>query len=281
MLRIKTDGAGTMKKRWLLLPVAAAAAIPLCWTGLVTRTYTIETDRLAEGQRFRAAVVSDLHSTVYGNRQQDLIDEILLGNPDAVLMPGDIYDDERTPEGTELFLAGLSGRVPLYYATGNHEFRVENMDDIWALFDRYGVTVLRDQTVESTLNGVPVTITGLDDPAAHRPIGDSFAAAAARCASALPDAGFHILLSHRPERWEQYKDFDLAVSGHAHGGQVRIPGILNGLLAPNQGWFPARAGGLYQNGTLSHVVSRGLAVYWYLPRVCNPPEVVFVDVVGT
>ena len=83
----------------------------------------------------------------------------------------------------------------------------------------------------------------------------------------------------RPERIQLYKkmDFDLVLSGHAHGGQVRIPFLLNGLCAPNQGWFPEYAGGLYEHDSLIHIVSRGLSYNPRLPRIFNPPEIVIID----
>ena len=91
---------------------------------------------------------------------------------------------------------------------------------------------------------------------------------------------FSILLSHRPERVEDYaaSGFDLVAAGHAHGGQVRIPGLLNGLLAPNQGLFPKYAGGLYDLGGTELAVSRGLSINPLLPRVFNPPEIVVVEI---
>lgn len=91
------------------------------------------------------------------------------------------------------------------------------------------------------------------------------------------------MLSHRPERIESYKkyNFDLVLSGHAHGGQVRIPFLLNGLYAPNQGLFPKYAGGLYTHNNLNHVVSRGLSYNPKLPRIFNPPEIVIVELRGS
>ncbi|MDO4733224.1 MAG: metallophosphoesterase, partial [Bacillota bacterium] len=87
-----------------------------------------------------------------------------------------------------------------------------------------------------------------------------------------------ILLSHRPECTAFYESsgFDLELSGHAHGGQLRIPGLLNGLYAPNQGFFPKYAGGLYQLGKTSLLVSRGLCKS-RLPRVFNRPELAIIE----
>lgn len=93
---------------------------------------------------------------------------------------------------------------------------------------------------------------------------------------------FKILLAHRPELIEIYKKshFDLVLSGHAHGGQVRIPFILNGLFAPDQGWFPEYVGGVYKHDSLTHIVSRGVSYNPLLPRIFNPPEVVVIEIKG-
>ena len=89
---------------------------------------------------------------------------------------------------------------------------------------------------------------------------------------------YKILVAHRPENIETYRkySFDLVLSGHTHGGQVRLPHILNGLYAPNQGFFPKYGGGLYKHEKLTHIISRGLSVNPILPRIFNPPELVIV-----
>ena len=99
-------------------------------------------------------------------------------------------------------------------------------------------------------------------------------------AKASIDASLKKLRTDYIDLYRQYP-FDLVLSGHTHGGQVRIPLLVNGLFAPDQGWFPQYAGGLYEVGETSLVVSRGLSYYPRLPRVFDPPEVVVIDVEGT
>jgi predicted MPP superfamily phosphohydrolase len=91
------------------------------------------------------------------------------------------------------------------------------------------------------------------------------------------------LLAHRPEKIAYYRNFsfDLILSGHTHGGQVRIPLILNGLYAPNQGFFPKYGGGLYKHEKLVHIISRGLSINPKLPRIFNPPELVVIIIKPT
>ena len=93
-------------------------------------------------------------------------------------------------------------------------------------------------------------------------------------------SGFSLLLAHRPARIQQYLSggYDLVLCGHAHGGQWRIPGILNGLLAPDEGFFPKYAGGTYRFDETTMIVSRGLArESTRVPRLYNPPELVLVE----
>ena len=124
-------------------------------------------------------------------------------------------------------------------------------------------------------------ICGVDDPSAFA--GESGWLEQFRACQALTgDSRYTVLLSHRPERGEDYqgKGFDLVLAGHAHGGQWRIPGVLNGLLAPDQGLLPAYAGGLYALEDTTLVVSRGLArESTRVPRLFNPPELVILDVI--
>lgn len=98
------------------------------------------------------------------------------------------------------------------------------------------------------------------------------------CNNSLSNHTYSVLLSHRPDLINEYKkyDFDLILSGHTHGGQVRIPKALNGLYAPNQGFFPKIVGGEYKFRTLRLIVGRGLSKKVW-PRVFNPPEIVTVD----
>ena len=138
--------------------------------------------------------------------------------------------------------------------------------------------MLEGACVPVAVDGQTIQLCGVDDPAAGEAVWRAQLARAA--AQADPDL-FTILLTHRPERVEAYRGrgFDLILAGHAHGGQWRLPGVVNGLLAPDQGLFPPYAGGRYEleGGTL--IVSRGLArESTRVPRVFNRPELVIIDV---
>ena len=277
----------TLRKRWKIWLAAgvvlAALAVWALWTGLAVRTYTLETAKL--DQPVRLLLLTDLHSTVHGREQQALIDLVRAQAPDAVLLSGDIADDEVPHRGTELLLEAVAGKYPCFYVTGNHEFWAEGTEEILEMFRRYGVTVLAGTWSDLTVRGQTIRIFGVDDPEGFEAApGEAVPAGWLEqwetCRSGLEEGTFSVLLSHRPELTELYRGsgFDLVVSGHAHGGQVRVPLLLNGLYAPNQGFFPRYAGGLYDLDGTALAVSRGLSIS-RLPRVFNPPEAVVIDLV--
>ena len=277
----------TLRKRWKIWlaagAVLAALAVWALWTGLAVRTYTLETAKL--DQPVRLLLLTDLHSTVHGRDQRALIDLVRAQAPDAVLLSGDIADDEVPHRGTELLLEAVAGKYPCFYVTGNHEFWAEGTEEILEMFRRYGVTVLAGTWSDLTVRGQTIRIFGVDDPEGFEAApGEAVPAGWLEqwetCRAGLEEGTFSVLLSHRPELTEHYRGsgFDLVVSGHAHGGQVRIPLLLNGLYAPNQGFFPQYAGGLYDLDGTALAVSRGLSIS-RLPRVFNPPEAVVIDLV--
>ena len=147
-----------------------------------------------------------------------------------------------------------------------------------AQMEQLGVSVLRGDCVQWTLNGQSVVICGIDDPDS----GEDQLSAAVQSVQTVGADGFTVLLAHRPEKAEEYWQypFDLIVSGHAHGGQWRLPGVINGLYAPHQGLFPKYAGGRYDLGGSVLLVSRGLArESTIIPRFFNRPELVLAEIV--
>ena len=274
-----------LKKRikWLL-PAAAVAGLAVFFLAgldgeLTVRSYTVESGKVTAPVRL--AVLTDLHACDYGEGQRELLDAVAAQAPDLVLLVGDIVDDEpRMPEARALeTVAALAEVWPVYYVTGNHEFWSGRPEEIKAEIRAAGAVVLEGQALPVTAAGQTLLIAGVDDPAAGE---EEWRAQLEAASTAADGAAFSVLLSHRPERAEDYAGlgFDLVLSGHAHGGQWRIPGLINGLLAPNQGLFPKYAGGMYDlGGGTAMIVSRGLArESTRVPRLYNPPELVIVDV---
>lgn len=249
-------------------------------TNLFVRNYNIKSSKI--NKKIKIAALTDLHSCYYGEEQIDLLDAIDKENPDIVVLVGDIVD-ERFPMFNAIKVADyLGSNYKTYYVSGNHEFKSKYPDYIKDMFTYYGVKVLEGSNEKIEINEDFINISGIDDYV----IGKDIFKEQLRYAndSTLSDE-YSMLLSHRPEFVEEYSklDFDLVVSGHAHGGQWIIPGLLNGLLAPNQGLFPKYAGGLYEYERFNHVVSRGLAKEStrFIPRIFNPPELVIIEIEGS
>lgn len=235
------------------------------------------------GGAIRIALITDLHSCAYGKEEAPLIDAINAESPDIVLLGGDICDDDLPNDNAESLLKGISGRYPCYYVTGNHEYWSNDIDTILNLFRSYNVTILNGTYDTVEVNGHPVNICGVTDPDVTRYTDSDYGIHDQL--EALGNAGsnnnYTILLAHRPELIDAYAeyDFDLVLSGHAHGGQWRIPGVVNGLYAPDQGFLPGYAGGKYMIGGITMIVSRGLArESTRIPRIFNRPEIVIIDI---
>ena len=245
---------------------------------MITVTYEMEAPEV--DTPIRLALVTDLHSCDYGEKQEDLLEAIAARQPDAVLLGGDIIDDDIPREKGELFVTEVSRSYPAYYVSGNHEYRTQDIQGIKDFIRSAGAVVLEGDCASLTLDGQTIQICGADDPEG---VGlDVMDRQLAQSAAQVNPDLFTILLSHRPERIDQYRSygvFDLILSGHAHGGQWRIPGLLNGLLAPNQGFFPKYAGGRYDFPDCTFLVSRGLArESTSIPRLFNNPELVIIDI---
>jgi len=270
----------------LLLAILLAAALDC---RLLIRHYTLEVEKITHSVRL--ALVTDLHSCRYGDNEQVLINALKQQQPDMVLLAGDIFDDQIPDDNTAALLQSISAVYPCYYVTGNHEYwqGAAAFNAKMSILAEYGVPNLGGQTVTLKINDELLDLCGVDDPDAYRIIEnahktDGQANFDQQLAALAPDKAdehnFTILLAHRPEYFRRYAElgFDLALCGHAHGGQWRLPGLINGVYAPNQGLFPKYAGGVYQQADATMVVSRGLArESTRLPRLFNRPELVIID----
>lgn len=271
-----------MKKRTAALLAAGGAAAGILLAALdvrlAVRYYAVESEKV--DAPIRLAVLTDLHACRYGSSQRDLLDAVASQKPDLVLMCGDIVDDEPRMEEWRALLTirELAKRWPVYYASGNHEYRTGRLAEIKKLVEACGAVVLDGDCVNAAAGRQMVQIGGIDDPEAGE---ENWQKQMSAVSGGLDGTHFSILLTHRPERVADYagSGFDLVLAGHAHGGQWRLPGLINGVLAPNQGLFPDHAGGRYEIGSATLIVSRGLArESTRLPRLFNRPELVVVDV---
>lgn len=269
-----------MRKRKTLLSLLLWAAIALLFFAsiderLIVRRYTIETDKV--DAPVRLAVLTDLHGCDYGENGAELVALIEAEQPDAILLVGDMFSADGDPREELATFRALNAIAFTYYVTGNHEYWEYDVPALCEMIEATGVHVLDQNCIPLNVDGQRLNICGVPDPYANVSTWDALTSATGD----IYQEGFTLLMAHRPELIDQYAakgTFDLVVSGHAHGGQVRIPGLVNGLYAPNQGFFPQYAGGQYEVDGTTMIVSRGLSRQrqWYIPRVFNRPELVFV-----
>ena len=276
-----------LTKKKTICILSGILLILIVWTAwgnaaLELNTYTISSRGLPDAfDGYRIAQVSDLHNAEFGGGNQRLLDMLREAEPDMIAITGDLIDSRKTNIAVALAFAEEAVRIaPCYYVSGNHEARVPEYRELKAGLEAAGVTVLDDARVEIEISGKSITIIGVNDPSFLADYLTSDAAVMDRKLSELSseDASFTILLSHRPELFDTYAahDMDLVLTGHAHGGQFRLP-LIGGLIAPNQGLFPKYDDGLYSEGNTNMIVSRGLGNSILPFRFNNRPEVVLIE----
>ena len=278
----------TKKKRIIVLAVLAAILLALiiwiAWgnTALELNTYTITSDRLPKVfDGYRIAHVSDLHNTEIGEKNEKLLTMLRDAKPDMIAIAGDLIDSRNTDLEIALHFVQEAVKIaPCYYVTGNHEARVAQYSELKSAMKAAGVTVLEDAKVTITAEGEQLVLLGVNDPSFETDylLGDSETVMRTKLAELHTADSFTILLSHRPELFPIYAEnkVDLVLSGHAHGGQFRLP-FFGGLIAPNQGLFPAYDAGLYTDGNTNMSVSRGIGNSLFPFRVNNRPEVILIQ----
>ena len=277
------------KKKFIILAVVAVVLIALviwiAWgnTALELNTYTISSTRLPLSfDGFRIAHVSDLHNVEMGKDNEKLLTMLRDADPDMIAITGDLIDSRNTDIEIALqFVQEAVKIAPCYYVTGNHEARVNECGELKAGMEAAGVIVLEDARTEISLEGETITLIGVNDPSFQTDylFGDSETVMSSKLKELHTDGDeFTILLSHRPELFDTYvdHDIDLVLSGHAHGGQFRLP-FIGGLVAPNQGLFPEYDAGLYTEGSTNMLVSRGVGNSIFPFRINNRPEVILIE----
>lgn len=264
---------------------SAIAVLAVCalYNGLTIRQYPLKSSKIKEPVTL--VLISDLHNSLFGDGQENLTGLIKKQKPDLILVTGDIVNSARRTENAELFLKKAKDICPVYYVTGNHEYGSYHIGTIRKMVEDSGAIILSDTSEAVEVKGNRIIVAGIDDPDKRYCEDKSYSQKESmqKAFGSLPDMEeYKILLAHRPEMVGSYLPygFDLILSGHAHGGQVRVPFLLNGLYSPDQGFFPKLAGGRYSFGGTTMIVSRGASFYWRLPRVFNPPEVVVINLSG-
>ena len=280
--------AAKKKKKTIALAVIAVLVALVVWTAwgntaLQLNAYTISSEELPDAfDGYRIAHVSDLHNAEMGDDNEKLLAMLRAAEPDMIAITGDMIDSRNTDVDVALAFAEKAMQIaPCYYVTGNHEARVSEYDELKAGLEACGVIVLENERMQIEMSGEFITILGVDDPSFNTDylFGDSASVVSNTLAEiSTEDDAFTVLLSHRPELFDTYADsgMNLVLSGHAHGGQFRLP-FVGGLVAPNQGVFPKYDSGIFTENATNMIVSRGIGNSLLPFRFNNRPEVILVE----
>lgn len=269
-----------MKKRNIKIGIFVILLLTLivfCYwqnNGLEYTYYQYETDKIGNDlDGYRIVQISDLHNKEFGKNQEKLLDKISQYEPDMIVVTGDIVDSNHTDVDTAIaFLEGAVKLAPVYYITGNHEYWFEEKErqQLISRIEQTGTIYLYNSNVEITKGNDSFIMIGLDD--------ESLKDVTLHTLLEETQNQFVLLLAHEPQNMDKYskEEVDLVLSGHAHGGQVRLP-FIGGLVAPDQGFFPEYTEGFYEENATSMIVSRGLGNSVIPIRVFNRPEIVCVE----
>ncbi|HHY41555.1 MAG TPA: metallophosphoesterase [Thermoanaerobacterales bacterium] len=273
-----------IRKLCVTIGVVLAISTFCIWENNAITTTKIDyiNDKIPEEfDGYRIVHISDLHNKPFGRNQERLLKKISAVSPDIIVVTGDLIDRRKYDlETAMVFINGAVKIAPVYYVSGNHEAWSGHYENISESLINSGVQVLDDaKTVLSKGQG-EIEILGLSDPdflTYSYLDGTNTSKLRAHLERLSDDSVFQILLCHRPELFDIYvnQNIDLIFSGHAHGGQVRIP-FVGGLVAPDQGLFPKYTSGAYTQNQSTMIVSRGLGNSVIPIRIFNRPEIVVV-----
>lgn len=243
--------------------------------------YEIISNKIPKGfNDYKIIQVSDFHNTKSKKLTKDLISEIKKQKPNAIVITGDLIDSRKTNINVGInFIKQIKDYAPIYFVSGNHEASTNSYSELKTKLIENGATILDNKVEVIELNDSKINILGIDDPAiAH----ESFVTDEEIVKTEINNLeydknNYSVLLSHRPEVLNVYvkNEIDLVLTGHAHGGQIRIP-FIGGLVAPNQGLFPKYTSGKLEEKQTTMIVSRGIGNSILPFRVNNNPELVVI-----
>ncbi|GAA0084683.1 metallophosphoesterase [Clostridium sp. CTA-7] len=234
---------------------------------------------------FKIVHISDLHNKMFGKEQSEILEEIENLSPDIIIVTGDLIDRRRYNLDKAMdFINGAIEIAPIYYVSGNHEAWSGKYSEIKDSLIEVGVNIIDDTKLEIRKENSTIYLLGLSDPSfltSNYTDGTDISNMEEYLSNWSNIEDFKILLSHRPELFDLYSknNMNLVFSGHAHGGQIKIP-FVGGIIAPNQGFFPKYTSGSYNSDKTTMFVSRGLGNSLFPIRIFNPPEIISVTLKG-
>lgn len=243
-------------------------------------THKITSERIpTEFNGFKIAHISDFHNR---KKYEKILDCLKKSEADIIVITGDFIDSRKTKTQISLgFAKELVKIAPCYYVMGNHESRLKEIyPDFENELKKIGFCVLRNEASKIEKNGKHITLVGIDDPrlSYNKESAKKACQVIADQLSKIEYDGYTVLLSHRPEAFLEYVNakIDLALTGHAHGGQIILP-LIGGIIAPNQGLFPKYYRGLYTKDETRMLVNRGLGNSLFPFRFNNRPEIAIIE----
>lgn len=281
----------------ILLSIAAAAAVVLLWVCLYdTHHFTITHKKISDGRikrNCRFVMLSDLHGQQYGRDNAVLLEAVKAEKPDGILIVGDMVtaDKKFKPDGVEKLLKAFAELCPVYYANGNHEQKLELYGEkeygmlpkrYAAILKESGVKLLRNEHAELPELGICIygaeishsyfrRMQNPDMPKEYLP----------ELLGEVKESAYNILLAHNPDYFLNYRDWgaDLVLSGHVHGGIMRLP-VLGGVIAPSLKLFPKYDAGIFMEGKTTMLLGRGMGTHSPNVRFFNPAELIVLEFEG-
>ena len=222
--------------------------------------------------------LSDIHNTESKKLKKDLVKKITSEKPNIIVITGDLIDSRRTDIDSALnFVKELRKIAPIYYVIGNHETRLKDLDKVIKKLKDAKVIVLDNKVETIKIEDEVINIMGINDPNLYN--SKKLAKTINKNINNInyDKNNYTILLSHRPEYYDIYvqNKIDLVLTGHAHGGQIRIP-FIGGLFAPSQGLFPKYTSGSFTKDKTTMIVSRGIGNSLFPFRINNRPDLVVI-----
>ena len=261
-------------KLWRILLVLILAVLCLITIDssfrLSVENYDISFNSLPESfENFKIVQLSDIHGKSYGEDSADLLQKVADAVPDIIVITGDLADDKTDMSFAYPLLSGLMDIAPTYYITGNHEYDSADLDGLLEVIYSCGVTFLDNDYVMLERGGDKIALIGISDPngRADMPTPEEVF----EHVRDIEGDCFTVVLNHRNTRLQRFSDLgaDLVLSGHAHGGIVRLP-FTDGLIGPARELLPTYTDGIYSMGNTVMFVSRGLAGHL---RFLNNPQI--------
>lgn len=258
-----------------LLALFALAAGFVYWQNFTLQVETVELLFESLPPQFdglRVAELSDLHGRSFGKNNVRLLRTLQKARPDMICICGDLFDEKTDLTMLEPLLTGLTDIAPVYYVTGNHEWQVKNLREILQKMRAWGVTVLENEGRVLSRGGAEMVVAGVHDPCG--PYDMKTPAALVRELRSAQGNDFILMLSHRNDElamWSQL-GVQLVLSGHCHGGVVRLP-FVGGVFGTRRELFPEYDAGVYRQDGTTLFVSRGLGYTNVHFRLFNRPHV--------